>query len=177
MLRFAQLFKEVSGRNPTWLRSLLSRWGNLAGGSPTPSQAPRQLRFQPRDFGKQFWQRILAYSFAAITGEHDFVAFGVDAHGEVGWLSVLGLGFTRALTAGCSDFGGAFDDVGYLEGNTGPGLFAFASAVDGDDAAGDFDVGDMGVLFDDLSAEDVLVEGGGSIGICGPDGVFDFFDG
>jgi len=43
----------------------------------------------------------------AFAGEHEFVAFGVHAHGEVGWFVVFGLGFAGELAAGGGDFGGA----------------------------------------------------------------------
>ena len=107
-----------------------------------------------------------------LAGEHDLVAVGVDAHGEVGRLAVFGFGLAGEGAAGGDDFGGGGDDVGDLEGDAGPGFFAAAVGVDGDGGAVDGDVGDVWVLAGDLAREGGGVELGGAGGVGGPDGVF-----
>ena len=78
--------------------------------------------------------------------EHEVVSFGIDAHGEVGWLAVFGLGFLGTLSAGTSDGLGPRYDIGDLEGQAGPSALAFASPVDGDESSSDFHLGDVRVL-------------------------------
>ena len=112
----------------------------------------------------------------ALAGEHEFVAFGVNAHGEVRGFVVLGLGVAGELAAGSEDFGGTSHDVGNLEGEAGPGAFAFSAAVDADGGSGDGDFADEVVVFGDFGSEGFLVEGDGAVPVGGPDGVFDSFD-
>lgn len=90
----------------------------------------------------------------------------------MGWFVVFGLGFFFTFSAVVDDFGCAGDYVWDLEGDAGPGLFAFASVVDGDEASGDLEFGDVRVLVGDFGSEAILVEGCGALCVCCPDGVF-----
>ena len=112
----------------------------------------------------------------AFAGEHELVAFGVDAHGEVWGFVVLGLGFAGECATSSGDFCGACDDIGDLEAEAGPGAFAFAAAVDTDDAVGDFDLGDGGILTNDSGSKDLGVKGDGAVGVRCPDDVFQAFN-
>lgn len=113
----------------------------------------------------------------SVPRQHELVALGIDAHREVGWLSVFRLRFLRALTARGADRGGARDDVGNLEGESRPGPFAFSPAVDGNDPAGDLQFGDVRVPFRGRGSENIAVEVRGPLRIRRPDGVFQFLDG
>jgi hypothetical protein len=113
---------------------------------------------------------------SAFAGEHDFVAFGVDAHGEVRWFAVFGFGLAGELAAGGDDFLGTGDDVGDLEAHAGPSAFAFAAAVDADNGPAEGDFADDVGLFGDLGSEDIAVEIDGALDVSGPYDVFDLFD-
>lgn len=112
----------------------------------------------------------------AFAGEHELVAFGVDAHGEVWGFVIFGLGFAGECAACSGDFGSAGDDIWDLEAEAGPCAVAFAAAVDTDDAVGDLDLSDGGVLSDDFGSKDLSVKGDGAVGVRSPDDVFQAFN-
>lgn len=113
---------------------------------------------------------------ASLAAEHELIAVGVDAHGEVGRFSVLGLWFLWALSSVLANLAGPCDDIGNLEGQSGPCAFAFASAMDGDTPATDFEFSDVGIGFYHGGSEDLLVEASGTRRVGGPDGVFQLLD-
>ena len=115
-------------------------------------------------------------SFLALLGEHDFVAFGIDAHGEVEWVFRGVGGFASEGAAGFFEERDGRAVVVALEAHAGPGAFAFSAAVDADDAAAEGELGDGVVAMDELGTEEVAVEFEGAIHVGGPDDVFDFFD-
>lgn len=109
--------------------------------------------------------------------EHEIVAFGIDAHREMGWFTILVLGILRALSARGPHGLGARHHIGNLKGQAGPSALAFATAVDGDESAGDLHLGNMRILAHDGGAEEFAVESRGPHRIGRPDRVFEFFDG
>ena len=46
--------------------------------------------------------------------QHDLIAFGVHAHGQMRRLAIFGLGFEHELTARRNDLGCARDHVGHF---------------------------------------------------------------
>lgn len=112
----------------------------------------------------------------ASAAEHDLIAVGVFAHGQVRRFAVFGLWFAFAFSACCDDLSCTEHDICDLEGEAGPGLLAFATAVNGDQAASDFDFCDVWVLSRDGAAKASLVEGGCALGVGRPNSVFQFFD-
>lgn len=116
------------------------------------------------------------FPLPSLPGQHDFVTFGVNAHGEVGRFAVFGLGFAGDLSPGSDDLGGTGDNIGDLEAHAGPGASSFAPAMNADDAAADRDFTDDFRPLDDLGTEDILIEFQGTVHIHGPDDIFDTFD-
>ncbi|MFT7302957.1 MAG: hypothetical protein ACI8UZ_001795 [Akkermansiaceae bacterium] len=77
-------------------------------------------------------QGILEHgSGGAFLGEHEFVAFGVEAEGEVDE-AIFFLGLADEVAAILFDQVDAFLDVVTLETKAGPGAFSFAPTVDSD---------------------------------------------
>ncbi len=112
----------------------------------------------------------------AALGHHEFVAFGVDAHGEVE--GVLG-GVVRLGGEGAAageELSDAAAEVVELEGEAGPGAFAFAAAVDAEGGTGDDDFAPDFHFEGDGAAEEVAVEVQAALPIGGPEDVFDFED-
>lgn len=113
-----------------------------------------------------------------LASEHDLVALGVGAHGEVGRLAgLVGHWLVAQQAAGGDDFGGTGKDIGDLEGETGPGGFILAAAVDAERGSGDVKLGKVFVLAGDFRTEERGVEIHGSGQVLGPDDVFKAFDG
>ena len=90
--------------------------------------------------------------------------------------AIFGLGFVAELTACGDDLGGTCDDVWYLEGESGPGTFAFAPAMNGEDALADFEFADVFILLDDGAAHDFCVKLQCARHVRCPDGVFESLD-
>ena len=110
--------------------------------------------------------------------EHDLVALGVGAHGEVGRLAgLIGHRFVAQDTSGSYDFGRSGEDIRDLEGEAGPGGFVFATAVDAERGTGNVEFGEGFVLAGDFRAEKRGVEIHGSGEVLGPDDVFKAFNG
>ena len=110
--------------------------------------------------------------------EHDLVALGVGAHGEVGrFAGLIGHRFVAQDASGSYDFSGSSEDIGDLEGEAGPGGFVFAAAVDAEGGASDVEFGEVFVLAGDFRAEKRGVEIHGSGEVLGPDDVLEAFDG
>ena len=111
-------------------------------------------------------------------GEHDLVAFGVGAEGEVGrFAGLVGHRFVAESAAGGDEFGGSSDDIGDLEGEAGPSGFVLATAVDAEGRAGDFEFGEVFVLAGDFRAKERCIETHGTGEVFGPDDIFEAFDG
>lgn len=110
------------------------------------------------------------------TAEHDLIAVGVFAHCQMGRFAVFGLWLAFAFTACCDDLSSADHDVGDLESEACPRLLTFATAVNRDEAASDFDLCDVWVLPRDGAAKAGEVERGRALGVGRPDGVFQFFN-
>jgi hypothetical protein len=104
------------------------------------------------------------------------IAFGVFAHGEVRRLAGFRLGLTLALAPGRNDFGGAGYDIGDLKAHASPSGLAFATSVNGNEATGHRELGDVRILPNDICSEDGLIKTGSTFLIGGPDGVFEFFN-
>ena len=110
--------------------------------------------------------------------EHDLVALGVGAHGEVGrFAGLIGHRFVAQDTSGGDDFGRSGEDIGDLEGEAGPGGFVLPAAVDAKGGASDVEFGEVFVLAGDFRAEKRGVEIHGSGEVLGPDDVFEAFNG
>lgn len=114
-------------------------------------------------------------SVCAFAGEHDFIAFCIHAHGQMGWLAIFRLGFTGELTAGSHDLLGTCDDVWDLKAEPSPGAIAFAPSMDADDALTNGYFTDDVVLFQNAATEDGDIELDGAIHIGSPDDVFKAF--
>ncbi len=112
----------------------------------------------------------------ALAGEHDLVAFGIGAHGEVGRFAIFGLRVVAQLAASSDDLGGSSDHVGNLKAQACPSGLVLASAVDTDNATADVDLGDVLGLADDTSPQRIAIKGDGARGVFCPDDVFDAFD-
>ena len=105
-------------------------------------------------------------------GHHELVAVRVDAHREVEGIfgGVVRLaGETAAVRFEFLD-GGA--EVCHLKGEAGPSAFAFAAAVDADDAVGHLDFGPDFGFHGHGAPEEVAVEGDGALPIGSPESVF-----
>lgn len=63
--------------------------------------------------------------------EHEFVAFGIEAEGEVDE-AVLFLGFADETAAVFENDGNGFLEIVTLNAESGPGALALAAAVDAD---------------------------------------------
>ncbi len=112
------------------------------------------------------------------SSEHDLVAFGVGAEGEVGRLArLVRHRFVTESASSGDEFGGSGDDIGDLEGQAGPSGFVLATAVDAEGRAGNVEFGEVFVLAGDFRAEERAVEINGSGEVFGPDDVFEAFDG
>jgi len=110
--------------------------------------------------------------------EHDLVALGVGAHGEVGrFAGLVGHRLVAKDTSGSNEFGSSGKDIGNLEGEAGPDGFVLAAAVDSEGRAGDVEFGEVFVLAGHFRAEERGVEIHGSGEVLGPDDVFKAFDG
>ena len=110
--------------------------------------------------------------------EHDLVAFGVGAHGEVGrFAGLIGHWLMAQYTSSGDDFGSSGKDIGDLEGEAGPGGFVFTTAVNAEGGASDVEFGEVFVLAGDFRAEKRGVEIHGSGEVLGPDDVFEAFNG
>ncbi len=113
-----------------------------------------------------------------LVGEHDLVAFGVGTKGEVGRLArLVGHRFVAEGATGGDEFSGSREDIGDLEGQTGPGGFVLAAAVDSEGRAGDVELGEVFVLAGNFRAEEHGVESHSAGEVFGPDYVFEAFDG
>jgi len=110
--------------------------------------------------------------YSAGATEHDLIAVAVFAHSEVGRLTIFWLRLVLAHAACCDDLGSAADDVGHLKGQPSPSALAFTAAVDGDQAASDFNLSDVRILSYDGRTEAGLIKVGGALSIGGPDGIF-----
>ena len=110
--------------------------------------------------------------------EHDLVAFGVGAEGEVGrFAGLVGHRFVAEDASGGDEFGSSNEDIGDLEGEAGPSGFVLTAAVDSEGRAGDVELGEVFVLAGDFRTEERGVEIHGSGEVFGPDDVFEAFDG
>ena len=110
--------------------------------------------------------------------EHDLVALGVGAHGEVGrFAGLVGNRLVAKDTSGGYKFGSSGKDIGNLEGEASPGGFVLSAAVDTEGGAGDVELGEVFVLAGDFRAEERGVESHGAGEVLGPDDVFKAFDG
>ena len=110
--------------------------------------------------------------------EHDLIAFGVGAEGEVGrFPRLLGHRFVTESASSGDEFGGSGDDIGDLEGEASPSGFVLATAVDADGRSGDVEFGEVFVLASDFRAEERSVKTHGAGEVFGPDDVFEAFDG
>jgi len=113
-----------------------------------------------------------------LAGEHDLVAFGVGAEGEVGrFAGLVGHWFVAEDAAGGDEFGGSGEDIGDLEREAGPSGFVLAATVDAEGRASDVEFGEVFVLAGDFRAEERGVESHGSGKVFRPDDVFEAFDG
>lgn len=108
---------------------------------------------------------------------HEFVAVGVDAHGEVERIFGGVVGFAGEVAAVGFEFGDGRAEVFDLKGEAGPGALAFAAAVNADDAVGDLNFRPDFGFHGDSAVEEVAVEGDGALPVGGPEGVFCFGDG
>ena len=130
-------------------------------------------RFASVDFLKIATPDCLLPSLA---GEHDLVAFGIGAHGEVGRFAIFGLRVVAQRAAGSDDLGGSRDHVGNLKTQASPSGLVLASAVDTENTAANVDLGDVLGLTDDTSPQCIAIKGNGAGGVFCPDDVFDAFD-
>jgi hypothetical protein len=111
-----------------------------------------------------------------LLGEHNFVAFGVDRHGEMEGVLGSVIGFSRE-SAPCfleERDGGA--EVVALEAHAGPSAFAFAATVDADDGSAKGELCHGVVLVHQFGAKEVAIEPQCAIHVSGPNDVFNFFD-
>jgi hypothetical protein len=63
-----------------------------------------------------------------------------------------------------------------LKAKTGPSGLALPASVDRDATTADFELGNVGILPDDLCAEDSLIKMRSALSIGCPDGVFELFN-
>ena len=113
-----------------------------------------------------------------LAAEHDLIAFGVGAEGEVGrFAGLVGHRFVAEDAAGGDEFGGSGEDIGDLEREAGPSGFVLTAAVDAEGGSGDVEFSEVFVLAGDFGAEERGVESHGSGKVFGPDDVFEAFDG
>ncbi len=110
--------------------------------------------------------------------EHDLVALGVGAHGEVGrFAGLVGHCLVAQDATSGNEFDGSGEDIGDLEGEAGPGGFVFAAAVDAERGSGDVEFGEICILAGDFRTEERGIEIHGAGEVLGPDDVFETFDG
>jgi len=111
-----------------------------------------------------------------LAGEHDLVALGVSAHGEMGGFLGGVFGWAKDEAAGGAQSVARGEEVADLEGQPGPRALAFATAVDAENAASDGEFGHDVGLAHDFGIEDVAVETHRPRHVFCPDEIFQFFD-
>jgi len=105
------------------------------------------------------------------------VALGVNTESEVGRLAgLVGHRFVSENASGGDELGGSSEDVGHLEGKTGPGGIILAATVDAEGRSGNVEFGEVFVLAGDFCTKERGVEIHGSGEVFSPDDVFEAFD-
>jgi len=126
--------------------------------------------------GAEEAEGILEHSLrGALLGEHEFVAFGVIAKGEVDE-AIFFFGFADEVAAVGFDEVDALADVIALEAEAGPGAFSFTAAVDAEGGSAEGEFTPDFHFEGEFCAEGFLVEFNGAEMVGSPEGVFHFLN-
>ncbi len=118
------------------------------------------------------WNMTLGRTFL---GEHEFVAFGVEAEGEMNE-TVFFLGFAdQAATVFLNEFD-SDEDVVALEAEAGPCAFSFTTAMNSNRGATEGDLAPDFHFEGEFCAKGLLVEFNGTEVVGCPDGIFHFLN-
>jgi hypothetical protein len=112
----------------------------------------------------------------AAAGEHELIAFGIDAHREMRRFAVFGFRFTSELSTTGDNFLRAGDNIGHLKGESRPGAFAGTAAMDANDRSANHNFTDDLGFLGHFAAENLAVKAQGARHVGGPEDVFHAFD-
>ena len=105
-------------------------------------------------------------------GHHELVAVRIDTHREVKWIFGSVVRFAGEAATMRFEFFNGRTEVLHLEREASPSAFAFATAVDPNDAVGHFDLGPDFGFHGHRATEEVAVKGDGALPIGSPESVF-----
>lgn len=147
--------------------------GNVAEDDPRDAVEEREEAQEAERILEHRW--ALVGLLRSLLSEHELIAFGVVAEGEVD-KAILLLGFADEVATILPDEIDPFPDVIALEAEAGPGPLAFSPAVNTDGGTTEGDFAPHLHLKRKLGRESRLIELDRAKVVGRPDGVFHFFN-